>query len=79
MRWLPAEDVWFSYLKLREEASDLTYDLAMDVSGGRPSPVDAGLGGLSIPETTSAWPAVAVLGGLGLIVAAVARRRAVAA
>jgi hypothetical protein len=78
MRWLPAEDVWFSYLKLREEASDLTYDLAMDVSGGRPSPVDAGLGGLSIPETTSAWPAVAVLGGLGLIVAAVARRRALA-
>ena len=75
MHWLPAQDVWFSYMKLREEASQLTYDLAMDVSGGQPSPVDAGLGALSIPETPSAWPAVAILGGLGLIVAAVAGRR----
>jgi hypothetical protein len=78
MAWLPAENVWFSYLKLREEASQLTYDLAMDVSGGRPSAVDAGLRGVSIPGNASAWPAVAIIGGLGLIVAAVARRRAFA-
>jgi hypothetical protein len=76
MHWLPAEDVWFSYMKLREEASDLTYDLAMDVSGGQPSPVDAGLRGVPLPDPgASAWPAAAVLGGIGLIVAAVAARR----
>jgi Uncharacterized protein conserved in bacteria (DUF2330) len=81
MKWLPASDVWFSYLTLREEAGDLTYDLAMNVSGGRPSPVDAGLGSVAIPEPgTSAWPAAAILGGLGLVTAAVAvRRRTVAA
>ena len=79
MRWLPAEDVWFSYMKLSEEASELTYDLAMDVSGGQPSAIDAGLRGLSIPESTSAWPAVAILGGLGLIVGAVLVRRRPAA
>ena len=76
MHWLPASDVWFSYLTLREEAGDLTYDLAMDVSGGRPSPVDAGLGSVVIPEPgTSAWPATAILGGIGLIVGAVYLRR----
>ena len=34
MHWLPADGMWFSYLQLREEAGDLTYDLAMDVTGG---------------------------------------------
>jgi hypothetical protein len=78
MHWLPAEDVWFSYLTLREEARDLTYDLAMNVTGGQPSPVDAGLRGVSIPETASAWPAVAIVGGIGLVAAAaLVRRRAV--
>lgn len=80
MKWLPASDVWFSYLTLREEAGDLTYDLAMNVSGGRPSPIDAGLGSVVIPEPgTSAWPAAAILGGLGLLTAAVAVRRRTAA
>ncbi|MGH2692939.1 MAG: DUF2330 domain-containing protein [Actinomycetota bacterium] len=79
MHWLPAEGVWFSYMKLREEASDLTYDLAMNVSGGQPSPIDAGLRGLSIPDTGSAWPAAAIIGGLGLIVVALAGRRVRAA
>jgi hypothetical protein len=43
MKWLPTEDMWFTYLDVREEVGDLTYDLAMDVTGGRPSPIDAGL------------------------------------
>lgn len=76
MRWLPASDVWFSYLTLREEAQDLTYDLAMNVSGGSPSPIDAGLGSVLIPEPgASAWPAMAILGGIGLIVGVVYLRR----
>jgi LPXTG-motif cell wall-anchored protein len=79
MHWLPTQGMWFSYMKLREEASDLTYDLAMDVNGGRPSVVDAGLSGLRLPETGSAWPTVAILGGLGLIVAAFGIRRRVLA
>jgi hypothetical protein len=81
MKWLPASDVWFSYLTLREEAGDLTYDLAMDVSGGRPSPIDAGLGSVTIPAPSgSAWPVAAIVGGLGLMTAAmIVRRRTVAA
>jgi hypothetical protein len=43
MKWLPTEDMWFTYLDVREEAGDLTYDLAMNVTGERPSPIDAGL------------------------------------
>ena len=79
MHWLPAEGMWFSYLQLREEAGDLTYDLAMDVAGGQPSAIDAGLRGLSVPESRSLWPFAAILGGLGLMVAAFGiRRRTVA-
>ncbi len=80
MHWLPASDVWFSYLTLREEASDLTYDLAMNVSGGQPSPIDAGLGSVVIPEPgASAWPAMAILGGVGLVLGIVYLRRRPAA
>jgi MYXO-CTERM domain-containing protein len=79
MHWLPAEGMWFSYMKLREEASDLTYDLAMNVNGGQPSPVDAGFRGISIGESGSAWPVAAILGGLGLVALALGvRRRALA-
>lgn len=79
MHWLPSDGMWFSYLELREEASELTYDLAMNVDGGNPSPVDAGL--TSVPEPDSAWPLVGVGGGLGLLAAAFAlgRRRPMAA
>jgi hypothetical protein len=43
MGWMPKE-MWLSYLKLDTLAGNLTYDLAIDVSGrGAPSPVDAGL------------------------------------
>ena len=79
MRWLPTEGMWFSYLTLQERASDLTYDLAMNVSGGQPSPVAAGLADVTIPTSFSPWPITAVIGGLGLIVgSALLRRRAIA-
>ncbi|HEV3475627.1 MAG TPA: hypothetical protein VG602_09720, partial [Actinomycetota bacterium] len=75
MHWLPTDGMWFTYLTLTEQAGDLTYDLAMDVTGsGDPSPVDAGLP-FSVPTQSPAWPAVALLGGLGIAVAAAARRR----
>jgi hypothetical protein len=44
MDWLPADDMWLSYLRVDAEAGRLDFDLAVDASGaGRPSPVDAGL------------------------------------
>ncbi|MGH2545251.1 MAG: DUF2330 domain-containing protein [Actinomycetota bacterium] len=77
MGWLPTEGMWLSYLQLSEEAEELRYDLAIDASGGHPSVVDAGL--LGVPQdvgTSPVWVAVAVLGGLGLVVAAAVRRQA---
>jgi hypothetical protein len=77
MHWLPTSGMWFSYLEVNEEAEDLTYDLAVNASGGEPSPVDAGLA--SRPEggtdLTPVWIGGALLVGLGLLVAAKARRR----
>jgi hypothetical protein len=76
MHWLPTDGMWLTYLKLNEEARDLTYDLAMDVTGaGNPSPVDAGLP-FTLPTSFPAWPALVLAGGLGIIAAAAARRRA---
>ncbi|MGH2657161.1 MAG: DUF2330 domain-containing protein [Actinomycetota bacterium] len=77
MGWLPTDGMWLSYLQVSEEADELRYDLAIDASGGQPSVVDAGL--LGVPPdvgTSPLWVAVAVLGGLGLVVAAAARRQA---
>jgi hypothetical protein len=79
MGWLPTEGMWLSYLQVSEQADELRYDLAIDANGGEPSALDAGL--LSVPEdvrTSPAWVAVAILGGLGLVVAAVVRRQAAA-
>jgi hypothetical protein len=76
MGWLPTEGMWLSYLQVSEEADELRYDLAIDAGGGAPSALDAGL--LSVPgqvRTSPAWVAVAVLGGLALVIAAVARRQ----
>jgi hypothetical protein len=81
MGWLPPDGMWLTYLQVREEAEDLRYDLAIDTTGtGQPSPVDAGL--LLPGADTSGmpvWPAVLVLGGLGVITAAALRREARAA
>jgi hypothetical protein len=44
MKWLPAEDMWLTYLNIDTAAGKLTHDLAVDVSGAEsPSPIDAGL------------------------------------
>jgi len=77
MKWLPTEDMWFTYLDVREEAGDLTYDLAMDVTGGRPSPIDAGL--VADRSPASGWAPWATAGiGLGavLLLLVLARRGA---
>lgn len=44
MGWMPARGMWLTHLAINSAAQDLTYDLAVDVSGrGRPSRVAAGL------------------------------------
>jgi hypothetical protein len=77
MHWLPTSGMWFSYMEVNEEAEDLTYDLAMNVTGGQPSAVDAGLGSSVEPDAGPApvWIAAILLGGLGLAVGAAARRK----
>jgi hypothetical protein len=42
MAWVP-RDGWFSYLQVREEAQDLTYDLSVGTAGTHPSFVATGL------------------------------------
>jgi hypothetical protein len=78
MRWLPKSGMWLSYLQLNERARNLSYDLALDVSGrGEPSPVDAGLAApAAAPEAnlTPLWITAGLLGGLALV-ALVERRR----
>jgi hypothetical protein len=68
MGWLPDAGMWLSYLRVREEAGDLTYDLALDVAGGMPAAIDAGL---VLPPASGAvpspWVAVALLAGLAVI------------
>jgi hypothetical protein len=53
MGWLPASGMWLNYIRIDTPASDLDYDLAMNVTGGRPSRVDAGL---TEPYSASALP-----------------------
>jgi hypothetical protein len=76
MGWMP-KHMYLTYLKLDTLSKDLTYDLAIDVSGrGSPSPVDAGLTfpGVGSPERPWAmWLAAAVIAAAGA--AALARRR----
>ena len=76
MGWMP-KHMYLTYLKLDTLSKDLTYDLAIDVSGREtPSPVDAGLTfpGVGSPERTWAlWLAAAVMVAAGA--AALARRR----
>jgi hypothetical protein len=79
MRWLPTDGMWLTYLELEEEAQDLTYDLAIDATGrGVPSPVDAGLGSLSVEApTTPGWVPAALMGAAvaaAVVALAVSRR-----
>jgi hypothetical protein len=81
MSWLPARDMWLTYLRVDANAGDLTYDLAVDASGaGRPSPVAAGLDPerASTPQARSwapvVWTTLLVLGSV-LVIGALGRRR----
>jgi len=80
MKWVPDSGMWLTYLKLDAKAGELTYDLALNVDGGAPSAVDAGLRGPAASPPASPPTAVwAVgIGGLlllGLVVLAGRERR----
>jgi hypothetical protein len=83
MDWLPKDDMWLTYLRLKEQASELTYDLAIDVSDrGEPSPVDAGLASATTTsEGTPAvvWVAIGALAALGAGAALAERSRSLRA
>jgi uncharacterized protein DUF2330 len=81
MKWIP-DDMWLTYIRVNEDAGQLTNDLAIDASGyGQPDPVAAGY---ARPATTTTHePAIlpilwAVLATIVAVfaVAALQRRRA---
>jgi hypothetical protein len=71
MEWLPASGMWLNYIRIGTPASELDYDLAVNVSGGRPSAVDAGLSATGpfagVPRDPSLWWTW-VLAGIGAAV-----------
>jgi hypothetical protein len=87
MGWLPGSGMWLSYLEVDTTAGALRHDLAIDASGrGRPSALAAGLdttadvpaGELDLRSPSGLlprllWPAVALIAGLALVVALIAR------
>ena len=42
MEWLPATGMWLDYIRINTPAGELNHDLAINVTGGSPSLVDAG-------------------------------------
>ncbi|MFP5352981.1 MAG: DUF2330 domain-containing protein [Actinomycetota bacterium] len=74
MEWIPASDMWFSYIRIDTTAGELKHDLAIDATGrSEPSPVAAGLEPpLTLPEVprdVSPVPwVIAILGGLGAFI-----------
>jgi Uncharacterized protein conserved in bacteria (DUF2330) len=84
MGWIPASDMWLTYLRIDATAGELTHDLAVDSSGrGRPDPVAAGLADaeaapLPAPGAAGAavWPWLAVpLAGVAALTLLARRRR----
>ena len=77
MGWLPPDDMWLTYLRIKGEARLLNHDLALNVEGGTPSLVDAGLSDPAITfpapseETQRLWAwALAIgVGVVGLVLA----------
>jgi Uncharacterized protein conserved in bacteria (DUF2330) len=61
MQWLPKHGMWLSFLTLNTPASKLTYDLALNVRGGSPSPVDAGLSTRETPVRSAGPGALWIL------------------
>jgi hypothetical protein len=72
MKWVPRHGMWLTFLKVDAKAGDLTYDLALNVDGGAPSPVDAGLS-TPFAAPASQTPAMvwAVVVGIALLAALV--------
>ncbi len=82
MEWVPSNGMWLTYLKVNARAGDLTYDLGLNVNGGAPSAVAAGLAPPAVTPAADGSPppmvwAVVVGVGLliGLVVAAGRERR----
>jgi hypothetical protein len=77
MEWLPASGMWLDYIRINTPAGRLDHDLAINVSGGAPSSVDAGFDlptpRIPLPDSDSSvvwWPwAGAVLFGVAFIAA----------
>jgi len=68
MEWLPASGMWLDYIRIETPAGDLDHDLAINVTGGLPSPVDAGFGlpspRIQLPDAGDAvmwWPWAAAI------------------
>ncbi len=57
--------MWLTYLKLDAKAGELTYDLALNVDGGAPSAVDAGLRGPAAAPPASSPPTAVWAVGIG--------------
>ena len=55
--WVP-EEAWLTYLRLDAPAGELSYDLATDVTGDSPDPVDSGLAAGDLPSGggDDGWP-----------------------
>ena len=83
MTWVPDTGMWLTYIELNAKAGELTYDLALNVDGGAPSMIDAGLADpVAAPPPLAASPPTAVwavgIGGLlmlGLVLLARRERR----
>ena len=79
MKWLPSTGMWLSFLQLDTDAGDLTYDLALNVRGGSPSPVDAGLSSHETPAASASagllWALAAAVALLAVMVVVAARER----
>jgi hypothetical protein len=69
MKWIPRTGMWFTHLTLDAKAGELTYDLALNVDGGMPSPVDAGLSSATARSRSGPSATVwAVAVGIGLLI-----------
>lgn len=83
MRWLPASDMWFTYLRIDTTAGELDHDLAIDASGlGIPSPVAAGLAGapfhVDLPsDGLTWWPWAVAAGAVAAVIWLKKRKRRV--
>ena len=56
MEWLPKSGMTLTHLVLNTEADNVRYDLAVDVNGGEPSRMSAGLLALPTPVPVPATP-----------------------